>query len=455
MKKESKIKKIKANPTKAINPVFLDYKNDLSIQKLGNTRILYKANSENNTFSFYYYFKMGSNNDLMMDLAVSYLDYLGTSRHTLEEINREFYKLACNFSVSTSENETYVSISGLSENMEKALSLVEELLADAKPDQNALDNMVNDILKSRKDAKTNQKSNFNALVDYATYGEKSPSKYMLSETELKALKAEQLVQKIKGLTQYSHDILYYGDLVPANLSALITKYHKMPTMFIPYSIPVKFVPAETNTEKVFFAQYDSKQSYLQTISKGGLYNEKLIPEVSLYNSYFGGSMNAIVFQELREKRSLAYTARSAYNTPSDIDKFYTNTGFIATQNDKVIDALNAYNDLFNNMPESENAFTLSKDAIISKINTERITKMSVIWNYLNAQKFGQTYDIRKDIYTKTATMTLNDVKAFNANYIKNKTKTYVVLGRESEIKFDELGKFGNIKKLTQEDIFGY
>ncbi len=93
------LKKIKSNPIKEINPVFLDYKKDLTIQKLGNTRFLYKENTENNTFNLYYYFKMGSNHDLLMDLAVSYLDYLGTSKHTLEEINREFYKLACNFGV--------------------------------------------------------------------------------------------------------------------------------------------------------------------------------------------------------------------------------------------------------------------------------------------------------------------------------------------------------------------
>ncbi|MFZ4401645.1 MAG: M16 family metallopeptidase [Bacteroidales bacterium] len=449
------LKKIKTNTVKEINPVFLDYKKDLSIIKIGNTNLLYKANTENNTFSLYYYFKMGSNNDLMMDLAVSYLDYLGTSKHSLEEINREFYKLACNFNVSSNEDEIYVSISGLSENMEKALILVEELLADAKPDQKALDNMVNDILKSRNDAKSNQQSNFRALVDYATYGEKSPGKYMLNEKELKELKAVDMVQKIKGLCQYSHEILYYGNQTTANLNTLILKYHKMPAMFKPYSLPVKFYPLETNEEKVFFAAYESKQSFLQTISKGGLYNEKLIPEVSLYNSYFGGSMNAIVFQELREKRSLAYTARSSYNSPSDVDQYYINTGFIATQNDKVIDALNAYNDLFNNMPESENAFALSKESIISKINTERVTKMGVIWNYLNARKFEQNYDIRKDIFIKTATMTLNDVKAFNTTYIKNKTKSYVVLGKETEMKFDELGKFGNLKKLSQKDIFGY
>ena len=245
------LKKIKANPIQEIKPIFLDYKKDLTIQKIGNSNIYYKSNIENKTFSLYYYFKMGSNNDLMMDLAVSYLDYLGTSKHTLAEINREFYKLACNFNVSTNEDEMYVSVSGLSENMEKALILVEELLSDAKPDKTALDNMVTDILKSRNDVKANQQRNFSALVDYATYGQKSPGKHMLSEAELKAIKAEDLVLKIKGLTKYAHDILYYGDMNIANLSALLTKYHKLPAMFIPFSNPVKFTPLETSEEKVF------------------------------------------------------------------------------------------------------------------------------------------------------------------------------------------------------------
>ncbi|MCX6232842.1 MAG: insulinase family protein [Bacteroidetes bacterium] len=449
------LKKIRDNAVKEIGPVFVDYQKDLTIQKFGNTRILYKTNTENNTFNLYYYFKMGSNNDLYMDLAINYLNYLGTSKRSLEDINREFYKLACNFSVSSSDDETTISISGLSENMEKALSLVEEILADPKPDQKALDNLVNDILKSRKDAKSNQQSNFRALNDYATYGEKSPTKYFLKADELKAIKADELVRKIKGLCNYSHEILYYGTLTPANLTTLLTKYHKLPASFVPYSLPVKFVPMETTYEKIFFANYDSKQSYVQTISKGVLYNEKITPYVNLYNAYFGGSMNAIVFQELREKRSLAYTARSSYQTPSDIDKNYMNIGFIATQNDKVIDAINAYNDLFNNMPESENAFKLSKDAIISKIKTERITKMGIMWNYLNAQKFGQTYDIRKDIYAITFSMSLNDVKQFNNNYIKNRPKSYVILGKEADMKFDELDKIGNVKKLSQEDIFGY
>ncbi len=449
------LKTIKNTKVKEIEPVFLDYSKDLTVKKIGNSRLLYKLNTENKTFNLVYYFKMGSNNDLVMDLAITYLNYLGTSKLTAEEIKRKFYDLACNFSISNSQDETYISISGLAENMEKAILIVEDLLNDPKPDKNAYDNLVNDILKMMKDAKSNQQSNFNALVDYATYGEKSPLKNIMTEKELKDIKPEQLVQKIKTLTSYYHDILYYGTESVDKISSILQKYHNTNKNFIPYSLPLKFVPNETSENKVFFANYNSKQSYLQTISRGGLYDEKIIPLVNLYNNYFGGSMNAIVFQELREKRSLAYASRSSYQIPSDKDSYFINSGFIATQNDKVTDAFDAYNDLFNNMPVSENTFKLAKESIINKIRTERITKMNVIWNLINAEKYGRNYDIRKDIYYKTLNMQINDVVDFNKNYIKGKNKFYIILGKEEDLNFKELEKYGKITKLSQEQIFGY
>ena len=449
------VREIKANPVKEIKPVYLDYNKDLTKSKAGNVSVLYKENTENKTFNLYYYFKMGSNNDKYMELAISMLPYLGTNKMSAEEFKQAFYKLACNFSVSSGDEETHVSISGLSENMEKALALMEDLMANVKPDQTAFDNFINDMLKSRKDAKLNQNRNFAALVDYATFGAKSPFTDILSELELKTIKIEQLTNKIKDIINYEHTVLYYGTEPVDKLTKLISKYHKAPVKFKPFSIPIKFKELETEKNTVYYAPYDSKQAQVQMLTKGGAYNLKLAADISLYNSYFGGGMNAIVFQEMREKRSLAYTARSTYQSPNDPFKPYMNSSYIATQNDKVIDALTAFNDLFNNMPVSESAFKLAKDAIISKINTERTTKMSIIWSFLNAEKFGHTYDVRKDVYEKVGSMTMQDVKNFNATYVKNKAKSYIILGKEADMDFNALEKFGTVKKLTQTDIFGY
>lgn len=454
---ESKfMKNIKAEKVSTIEPVFVDFDKDITRIKLkNNIEMLYTKNSENSTFNLYYYFKIGRYNDKKLDIAVDYLPYLGTSKMTAEQINQELYKLACSFNVSAGAEETWVSISGLSENMDKAIKIVEDLLADPKADQKALNNLVNDVLKSRTDAKANQRSNFSALVSYGTYGENSPRKYILSESELKALKADELVSILKNLFSYEHQILAYSPATPQNLKQTLDKLHKSVPKSKKPNAAVKFEELETSTNRVVFAQYDSKQSYLQQVTKSIKYQSDMTPIITLYNSYFGGSMNAIVFQELREKRGLAYTARSTYETPNRKGEYYINNAFIATQNDKVIDAFDAYNDLFDNMPVSLTAFELSKESIITSIQTNRITKMGIIWNYLSAERKGLNYDIRKDIYKKVPEMSIQDIVKFNDTYLQNKTKTYLILGNESDLDFKELEKYGKIQKVSLEDIFGY
>ena len=88
---------------------------------------------------------------------------------------------------------------------------------------------------------------------------------------------------------------------------------------------------------------------------------KELPIITMYNQYFGGSMNAIVFQEMREKRSLAYTAQSRYVPANELNKDNYNFSYIATQNDKVIDAFTAFDELFNDMPQSQPAFDLVRE----------------------------------------------------------------------------------------------
>ena len=93
----------------------------------------------------------------------------------------------------------------------------------------------------------------------------------------------------------------------------------------------------------------------------------------MYNEYFGGRMNSIVFQELREARGLAYSAYSLAMEPARLEDPYGYFTMIATQNDKMIDALTAFEEIITNMPLSEQAFAIAKEAIISRLRSERIT----------------------------------------------------------------------------------
>ena len=440
-----------------IEPVFLDYDTDIARGKTqSGIDVLYKVNEENATFNLIYYFPLGSDHDKMINMAAGYLDYLGTSTMSPEEIKQEFYKLACSFSVSASRDNTYISISGLSDQQEKALELLENLLADCQPNEEALSNMIDDIHKGRDDAKANQRANFMMLTDYATYGEISPAKNVLSSESLKALTPEALINVLRQMNGYEHEVIYYGPSSIEDVITMIDKKHHLPEKRLNTPGKVEFTVQETPGNKVYFAHYDANQSYLQTIQKGIDYDETIIPRVNMYNAYFSGGMNAIVFQEMREKRGLAYSSYSRYNMPSDTTQPFTSTSFIATQNDKIVDAFDAFNELFDDMPISERAFNLAKETMLTDMRTNRVTNMSVIWNYISARKMGRDYDLRKVLYEEIPKMHLNDVIYFNKKYISGQPKTYVILGNENDIDFDAVKeKYGEVTKLDKETYFGY
>ena len=439
-----------------LTPVFLDYSKDLTqLTVKNNLPLLYKQNTLNPLFSLYYVFEMGNNNDKALGTVFNYLSYLGTSTKTAEEIKSELYRMACSFNTMATNDRVYVYVSGLSTNFEAAMNLLEDRLADAKADVETYQNLAADILKRRTDAKLDQYSNFGQLNSYATWGPKSPSTHILTETELKELDPEELVKRTKNLKNFEHQIMYYGPLTAGEITKIINDKHAVGATMQPVPEPFPFVEQETAENNVLVANYDAKQIYMSMNHKGGGFDKSIEPIRTMYNTYFGGGMNSIVFQEMREARGLAYSANAGYNRPGRPDLSYSLSTFIATQNDKMMDAIGAFNSILHEMPESEKAFELAKETIITNIRTERIIRDDILWNYLNAQRFGYNTDARKELYEKISGMTLSSVKDFQTEYVKNKPFTYCILGDVKDLDLESLKTIGPVTILTQQEIFGY
>ena len=451
------LREIQAEQVAPIEPVFLDFNKDMQqLTAKSDIPILYKENTTNDLFTLIYVFEMGTNHDKAMGTAFDYLSYLGTSEKSLQEINSEFYQLACSFGVHPGSDRTYVVLSGLSENMPQAMALFEELLADAQVNPEAYQNLANDILKARADAKLNQGANFSRLLQYAIWGPESPTTHILTNAELQAMNPQELVDRIHKINSFEHKILYYGPEKAEALVDIINERHQVPEKLNPIPAAPDFQMQETKENKVYFAQYDAKQIYFSAVSnRGEKFDASIDPMLSMYNEYFGGGMNSIVFQEMREARALAYTAAAFLVSPSKLKYPYVYRTFIATQNDKMLDAMRAFDQIINQMPESEQAFNLAKDALLTRMRTDRIIKENVLWAYLNMQDLGLSVDMRKALFEQVPGMTLADVKAFQEKWVKDRKYVYVVLGDEKDLDMKGLGQYGPIQKLSQEEIFGY
>ena len=447
---------IKERQVKPIEPVFLDYSKDLSRSAVkSNISLLYKQNTINPLFALYYVYEMGNNHDKALGTAFSYLSYLGTSTKTAEEIKSELYKLACSFNVTATNDRVYVYISGLSDNFDKAMALLEERLADAKADAETYGNLASDILKQRADAKLDQSANFSRLNSYALWGANSPATHLLSAGELKSLDPEELVNRTKNLKNLKHTILYYGPLTERQITEAINKNHAAAESLQPLPAPTKFTEQETTGNNVLLAHYDAEQIYMSMRHKGGGFDKSIEPIRRLYNMYFGGGMNSIVFQEMREARGLAYSAQAGYERPGKPEYSYSLNTFIATQNDKMTDAIKAFLSILNDMPESEKAFAIAKENLLTNIRTDRILRGDVLWDYLRAKEFGYDTDAREELFRQIPGMTLDEVRNFQQQYIKGKPLTFCILGDTKDLDLKALEKLGPVTILTQEELFGY
>jgi len=448
-------KKFAEVETKPLQPKFVDYKSAIKETKTDNgLQVSYIENPNNDLFNLNIILDMGQDNDRKVSLAAGYLDYLGTDKYTPEELKKEFYKLGVNYNVSSSSDITYIGLSGLKENLEAGLALLEHLWNNAVPDQATYDKYVDKIAKGRQDSKT-QKGNilWGGLMNYGMYGENSPLRNIYTIAELQQINPKELVDKVKELKNYKQRIFYYGKDVNAAITAL-NKNHTIDANLVDYPEPISYVQKETGGN-VYFVDYDMVQSEMIFLAKGSQFDPKKMAASRLFNTYFGSGLSSIVFQEIRESKSLAYSAFSAYATASKKDRSNYVYAYIGTQANKMPEAVDAMMDLMTDMPEAEKQFNAAKEATLKKIAAQRITKSNIFWTYEGLKKRGIDYDNRKEIYDTIENMTLADLKTFFNENIKGETYNVLVIGNKKDVNIKALAKLGEVKEMDVDFLFNY
>ena len=450
-------KTVMAGKTPELKPVFLDYKKDVGETRIkNNIPVYFTRNQENGLFNLYYVLETGTNNNPKLGLAVNYLKYLGTDKFSAEELQKEFYKLGCSFDVFSSQEQVYVSLSGLDTNFEKGLALFESVLQNPQPDKKALDDMVAGVLKERANAKLNKGIiHTQAMVNYAKYGPNNPFKNIIPEPELRKIKPQELVSLIKNIPAYEHHILYYGPRATENLTATLNTGHLVPATLKPVPPLKVFKEMDFTDRQVYWTDFNMVQAELLFLTKSFNFNKDLVPTITLYNEYFGGNMGSIVFQELRESKALAYSASSRYANASRKDRANYILSYIGTQSDKLPEATAGMQALLNEMPQAEANFANAKESIINSISTERITKSDILFDYERAKRLGLDYDIRQDIYKSVNTLTFTDMKKFQEQFVKGQNQVILVIGSKDRLNFKELQKYGKVKQLSLKELFGY
>ncbi len=476
------VKEIQNAEVKPIEPRFVNFHNDLTYGRIENGAwkagsfedmqssknaqtdapnadlpVLYVKNTENGRFQLAFHYEFGDESDLRYNYAKDYLEYLGTDSLTAEQLKQQFYKLACSYNINVGTRNIDVTLSGLNENMPEALGLLEHLMHHAKVDQEAYNQFIAIREKGRVDAKSDQRTNFQYLIMYGIYGPYNSYRNDYTAQQLAAVNPQDLLDLLKNLSQFDHTILYYGPTSENELAgALKAHLATLPThlMAPPAGNPYTMQP--TPGSEILLAPFDAKNIYMRMYHNELLpWNAEEAPVKAVFNEYYGGGMNTIVFQEMREARGLAYNAFAAYVEPAykdDPEYYFTH---IITQNDKMMDCLRQFHIILDTIPQSENAFNIAKDALTKRLASQRTTKFGLINAWLSAKMKGIDYDENERIYDALPNVTLQDVVKFEQERMSHKPYRYIILGDEKDLDMKGLQQYGPVKRVTTEEIFGY
>ena len=444
---------------KPIEPRFVDFQKDITFGTVQEgLPFLYVQNKENGRFQMTFRYDFGEDSDVRYNYAADYLDYLGTDSLSAEQLKQQFYKLACSYNINVGQRVISVSLNGLGENMPKALELLEHLMTRAKVDSTAYMQYIALREKGRMDNKANQQMNFQYLVNYGLYGPYNPSRNAMTAQQLAQTNPQDLLDLLKNLPLYEHTLLYYGPMSEEELSQAIATSHLSSLNADLQKAPEgkHYVLQATPENEILIAPYDAKNIYMRMIhNEQREWHADEAPVHALFNEYYGGGMNTIVFQELREARGLAYSAFAAYIEPWNKDLpeyFFTH---IITQNDKMMDCVRQFHQILDTIPESETAFNIAKEALTKRLASQRTTKFGLINAWIVAQEKGIDYDLNQRIYEALPGITLQDIVKFEQEQMARKTYRYVILGNEKDLDLAGLLQYGNIKRVSTEEIFGY
>lgn len=448
-------KLLEEKESETVRPHFLEEGSDFEKgQLLDGVSYYCVKNPINHIFSLDIKFSTGTNASIEALLAADILQYCGTKDLPYADFMKQLQKLGADYYVNANPTNFTLSLTGLENNLEPTLKLINDLISHPVFDEKEKLKLVREYKLNKKMNRKDIDIELKAMEEYVLYS--NQSEYLLTKTakDIKAMSVDDLLATVKNTLQKGAEFHYCGLLNENDFKTQITNNLTFINDLIPSDEYMLKSMASTDTNQIYFLN-DTKavQSHINlfVIANDNEPADNLNKQA--FNAYFSGDMSSLIFQEIREFRSLAYAAYGYSFLPYDRSKPEYFKGTLGTQADKTIEALGVFTGLLNEMPEKPERMRIIKNNLKQSINNNRpgfryITRNIPYWEYL-----GLDEDPNKLLYMQTDSLSFENVKDYYNKYIKNKKIIITIVGDKKRIDFDKLAQFGTVTELKHKDIF--
>ena len=448
-------KAFKAMPKNAIKQTFNDF-SEVKVTSLGeNVTLHYTPNTKNDVFTLQLRYGVGAHEMPLLPYATILMEnagIMGSPNIEGKDFDQKVAELGGSVSYGCSDSYFSVVISGEEQNLAKIMNLVSRQLLMPYLEQKQLDAIKGSEFFSRLSRQKRTAVQKSALMQYALYGKKSAYLDEVPFADIWGLGLPRVQSLVAQAREYALDVFYCGSLPKEQLVAALPLTEGMK----PSNSP--FVQDRVSYDKptvLFLPNSNVQQADLYFYINGRPYDIASDVQSDAFNQYMSGGFTGLIMYEIREKRSMAYTAYGVDATPVLPGKDCYFYGYVGTQSDKVVDAISTYMDILTDMPKDSANFEALRAALKQAGQTAKPSMRSKAATYEYWTRLGYKEDPAKVNAKKIDELTFNDIEKFYEENIKGKPVTVILMGDPKKIDLKAIEKKIGCKvtKLSPAKLF--
>ena len=267
---------------------------------------------------------------------IEHMLFKGTKTRSPQDIAEAFDSIGGNVNAFTSKEYTCYYAKVLDEHVEKGLEVLADMYFNSIFDETELNRERNVILEEIKMYEDAPDDQIHDLIAKAAYNNNSLGNTILgSEQALNKVNKDSIINYTKEKYTVENTVIAVAGNISENIINIIEKYFNG---FNTHGNQKQAEKAVFSGKEIIKAK-QTEQAHIAFALPGLALSDLNIYSLILLNNILGGSMSSRLFQEIREKRGLAYSVFSYHSSYHDTGLFTIYAGTTPKQVDDVVEII--------------------------------------------------------------------------------------------------------------------
>ncbi|MCC8037198.1 MAG: insulinase family protein [Bacteroidales bacterium] len=416
----------------------VDPKKDVTIIPAEVAPIYYKRLEGNDLVELLLIAHRGKVHDPILEAFDDYIDRASVNSLSRKEFNLRLAQVGASLEVRVKNDETQFFLECRADRLKEAVALLNEFLNHLDADADSYKDVVEGVEVTDKAFDNNVSLVTQAVNQRVLFGEQSDYLRRFSPKEAKQGSAQTMIDAFRKLLTAYRSITYTGPNSLEEVTEAVGLLH-LPAVEIPV-VDAYHVPMAQDGRVYTFHVPKTRQVSVGVARQLPAFTtprERVV--AMLWAHYFGGGMSSVMFQEMREFRSLGYSAGTQFTMPFMNAELPTSAlMMVGTQADKVKEALETLEAIVNNLPMRPLAFESVKSEHLNRINLTFPTLRQLPPRVARMVAKNEERDRHWESMEYGPMVTLDEVAEFHRRVVVPAPRSIILVGDHPDASFLDL-----------------